>query len=285
MENVTENGKFPARGLRAMAWMRALLAVALVAALAGCGIFSGGDKQKDEFAGWSAEKLYADAKDEMAHGGWGRAIKVLEQLEARYPFGVYAQQAQMDIAYAYWKDGEPAQALAAADRFIKLHPTHPTVDYMYYLKGLVNFNDTGFFLASFAQQDLSERDPKAARESFDAFKELATRFPDSRYTPDAIERMKYLINALASSEVHIARYYYKRGAYLAAANRAQAAVREYQEAPAIEEALYLMVLSYEAMGMQGLRDDAERILRKNFPQTELLAQGFKQQKSRWWQLW
>lgn len=263
--------------------LRVWVLAMLLAALGGCGLFSG--EKHDEFAGWSAEKLYAEAKDEMAAGSWTRAVKLLEQIEARYPFGLLAQQAQLDIAYCYWKDSEPAQALAAADRFIKLHPAHPAVDYMYYLKGLINFNDTAFFLAELSRQDLSERDPKAARESFDAFRELVTRFPDSRYTPDAISRMKYLVNSLASSEVHIARYYYKRGAYLAAANRAQAAVRSYQEAPAIEEALYIMVKAYEAMGDKALRDDAERVLRKNFPNSRYLAEGFKAPGSPWWQLW
>ena len=266
---------------------RAVQALAVAVALApfgGCGLFSD-DNKKDEFAGYNAEKLYKEAKDEMAAGGWARAVKALEQLEARYPFGVFAQQAQMDIAYAYWKDSEPEQALAAADRFIKQHPTSPSVDYAFYLKGLINFNDNTGFLSSMGGQDLSERDPKSARESFEAFKELVTRFPDSKYAPDARARMAYLVNSLASGEVHVARYYFSRRAYLAAANRAQAAIKEYQQAPAIEEAFYILVRSYDALGMNDLRDDAARVLKVNFPASTILDTGLKAKKEPWWKLW
>src|SRR5574338_180245 len=205
--------------LRSLAVIAALL-------LAACGLLP---EEKDETAGWSAQKIYTEAKDAMSEGGYDRAIKLFEKLEARYPYGRYAQQAQLDVAYSYYKTQEPASAIAACDRFIKLHPNHPNVDYAYYLKGLVNFNEDLGLLGNLANQDLSERDPKGARESFDTFKELVTRFPDSKYTPDAQLRMKYLINALAAHEVHVARYYYKRGAYLAAANRAQMAVKTYPQ--------------------------------------------------------
>src|SRR6266513_2267875 len=147
----------------------------------------------------------------------------------------------------------------------KLHPNHPNVDYAHYLKGLVYFNEDLGLLGRVARQDRTERDPKSARESFDAFKELVQRFPDSRYAPDALARMKYLVNALASHEVHVARYYMKRGAYVAAANRAQYALKNYPQAPAQEDALLIMIQAYDVLGMPELRDDAERILRKNFP--------------------
>src|SRR6266571_543759 len=181
----------------------------------------------DPISGWSAEKLYREAKEALNSGQYDLAIKRYETLEARFPYGRYSQQGQLEIAYAYYKQNEQASAIAATDRF--------------------------------------ERDPKSARESFDAFKELVQRYPDSRYAPDALARMKYLVNALASHEVHVARYYMKRGAYVAAANRAQYALKNYPQAPVQEEALLIMIRAYDVLGMPELRDDAERILRKNFP--------------------
>jgi outer membrane protein assembly factor BamD len=222
---------------------------------------------QDPTIGMSADKLYAEAKEALDGGQYDLAIKRYETLEARFPYGRYSQQGQLEVAYAYYKQNEQASAVAATERFMKLHPNHPNVDYAYYLKGLVYFNEDLGVMGKFSRQDRTERDPKAARESFDAFKDLAQRFPESKYTPDALERMKYLINALASHEVHVARYYMKRGAYVAAANRAQYALKNYPQAPAQEEALLIMVRAYDALGMPELRNDAVRILRKNFPES------------------
>jgi outer membrane protein assembly factor BamD len=219
----------------------------------------------DPTAGYSAEKLYREAKDALDGGQYDLAIKRYETLEARFPYGRYSQQGQLEIAYAYYKQNEQASAVAATERFVKLHPNHSNVDYALYLKGLVYFNEDLGLLGKVSRQDRTERDPKSARDSFDAFKELVQRFPESRYAPDARARMKYLVNALASHEVHVARYYMKRGAYVAAANRAQYALKNYPEAPAQEEALLLMIQAYDVLGVPELRDDAERILRKNFP--------------------
>lgn len=257
--------------------------VALIGALllGGCGMLP---EQIDETAGWNAQKLYSEAKSSMTEGGYDQAIKYFEKLEARYPYGRFAQQAQIESAYAYYKSNEPALALAAADRFIKLHPNHPNVDYVYYLKGLVNFNEDLGLLASLSNQDLSERDPRGAREAFDTFNELVTRFPESRYAEDAAQRMQYLVNSLASHEVHVARYYYRRGAYVAATNRAQTAITTYPRAPATEEALFLLVKSYDAMGMNDLRDDADRVMRKNFPNSVYYSGGPADNRP-WWQLW
>jgi outer membrane protein assembly factor BamD len=174
--------------------------------------------------------------------------------------------------------------LAACDRFIKLHPSHPTVDYVYYLKGLINFNEDLGLTAYLSSQDPTERDPKAARESFEAFKELVTRFPNSKYTPDATLRMNYLVNAMASLEVHVARYYLNRGAYIAAANRSQQAIKTYPQAPAIEEAMFIMVSAYDKLGMTELRDDADRVMKKNFPNSRYYAEGVNRKKA-WWKLW
>ncbi|MFA7243442.1 MAG: outer membrane protein assembly factor BamD [Sulfuricellaceae bacterium] len=257
------------------------LALLLAALLqTGCSLLP---DMQDETRGWSAQKLFTEAKSEMADGGYEKAIKYFETLEARYPYGRYAQQAQLEVAYAYFKSNEPISAIAACDRFIKLHPNHPSVDYAHYLKGLANFNEDLGLFGSLSKQDMSERDPKAARESFESFKELSTRFPNSKYTPDAVARMKYLVNALASHEVHVARYYFKRGAYVAVVNRSQSALKLYPQAPATEEALALMVKAYDAMGMTDLREDTMRVMHKNFPDSRYFKQGSND--TPWWKLW
>lgn len=239
----------------------------------------------DETAGWSANRLYREAMDERDAGNFERAVTLFERLEGRAAGTPLAQQAQLDKAYTHYKADEPAKAQAALDRFMRLHPASPALDYALYLKGLVNFNDNLGLFGWLSQQDLSERDQKAAKESFDAFRELVTRFPDSRYAPDARERMTYVVNSLAQYEVHVARYYLSRGAYLAAINRAQAALKDYVDAPALEEALYILVRSYDALGMTQLRDDATRVMRASYPDSTYLAQGFKPKASSWWKLW
>ena len=251
------------------------------AVLGGCGLLP---EVVDETSSWSANKLYSEAKDALNEGAYDRAIKYFEKLEARFPYGRYAQQAQLEVAYAYYRQNEPASSIAACDRFIRLHPNHPNVDYAYYLKGLVNFNEDLGLLGYVSMQDLTERDPKAAKESFEAFKELVNRFPASKYAPDATARMKYLVNALAAHEVHVARYYMKRGAFVAAANRAQMAVKTYPDAPANEEALFIMVKAYDALNLNDLRDDAERVMRKNFPKSEYYKRGLNRTEP-WWKLW
>jgi outer membrane protein assembly factor BamD len=263
--------------------MRVLILVpALLLALLVTGCAS--DLQ-DETVGWSAQRLYGEAKDAMGSKDWPRAIRYLEKLEARYPYGRYAQQAQLEIAYAHWKDGERALAIAAVDRFIKMYPNHSNTDYAWYLKGLINFNDQYGMLSQITTPDMSDRDPKSTRESFAAFKEVVTRFPDSRYAPDAMLRMRYLVNALASHEVHVARYYMKRGAYLAAANRAQYAIQHYPQAPALEEAVFVLVLAYDRLGMNDLRDAADRVMRTNFPDSRYLKPGGFRKDVPWWRLW
>lgn len=239
----------------------------------------------DKTAGMSPNKIYAEAKDEISAGAYDKAIPLLEKLEGRAAGTPLAQQAQLDKAYAHYKSQEPAQAIATLDRFIKLHPASPALDYALYLKGIINFNDDLGLFSSITRQDLAERDQKAAKESYESFKELVTRFPDSRYTPDARLRMNYIVNSLAQYEVHVARYYFSRGAYLAAINRAQLAVTDYRDVPAVEEALFILVKSYDALDMPQLRDDAKRVLEKNYPQSEFLSRGFKAKSNPWWKFW
>jgi outer membrane protein assembly factor BamD len=264
--------------------MRSSLLVALAALLlAGCGIFSG--KESDETIGWSAQKLYGEAKDAMASKQWDQAIKYFEKLEARFPYGRFAQQAQLEVAYCYWKQDERASAVAATERFVKLYPNHQHVDYAYYLKGLINFNDDQGLLGFLAAPDMSDRDPKSTREAFDAFREVVTRFPESRYAEDSAARMRYLVNSLASHEVHVARYYMKRTAYIAAVNRAQYAIKHYPQTPAVEEAMFILVKAYDALGMTELRDDADRVMQKNFPNSDYFKPGGRKPDVPWWRLW
>ena len=262
----------------------AVLALLLaLSTLAGCGMFGGGSKD-DETIGWSAQRLYGEAKDSMANKDYQKAIKYLEKLEARYPYGRFAQQAQLEVAYAHWKDNERASAIAAADRFIKLYPNHPSVDYAYYLKGLINFNESQGLLAFLTNPDMTDRDPKASRDAFDAFKEVITRFPDSKYAEDSTARMHYLVNALAQHEIHVARYYMKRQAYIAAANRAQYAIQHYPNTPAVEEGVFILVKAYDALGMNDLRDAADRVMRTNFPNSVYFKGGPKKDVP-WWRIW
>lgn len=239
----------------------------------------------DQTAGWSPNRLYTEATDERNAGAYEKAIALYEKLEGRAAGTPLAQQAQLDKAYAQYKSSEQAQALATLNRFMRLHPASPALDYALYLKGLVNFNDNLGLFGSLARQDLSERDQKAAKESFESFRELVTRFPDSRYTPDARSRMAYIVNSLAQYEVHVARYYHQRGAHVAAISRAQQALTDYPEAPALEEALFILIQSYDALGMTQLRDDARRVLVANYPQSDYLSRGFKGRDDPWWKLW
>ena len=267
--------------------LRAKLSFVCVCSAAGAALLLGACTSvvEDQTAGWSPNKIYAEAKDEMSSGGYDKAVTLLEKLEGRAAGTPLAQQAQLDKAYAHYKSGESAQAIATLDRFMKLHPASPALDYALYLKGIVNFNDDLGMFAFITRQDLAERDQKAAKESFEAFKELSTRYPSSRYAPDAIQRMAYIVNSLAQYEVHVARYYFGKGAYVAAISRAQITVSDYQGVPAVEEALFIMLKSYDALGMTQLRDDTRRVLEKNYPKTEYLTRGFKGNTDPWWKFW
>ncbi len=260
-------------------WRAVFASIAVGIALLGCG--AAGDKKPQR----SAEELYADATQDMANGAWDAAIRGFEAVQSRSPFGRLAQQAMLDQAYAQYRSFEPAQALTTIDRFIKQYPNHPAVDYMYYLRGLVNFNDGSSFLDSLSGQDPSERDPKALRDSFDAFKELVTLFPESRYAEDSRQRMRWLVNALAGHEVHVARYYFRRGAYVAAINRAQTAVHDFDGAPVLDEALAILAFSYDKLGMKKESEDAHRVLAGNFPNSKYLSGGLADPERKWWQFW
>lgn len=237
--------------------------------------------ESDWTAGWTPEKLYAEARDEMDNKAYEKAIKLYEKLEGRAAGTQLAQQAQLEKAYAYFKNGEPVLAVSTLDRFIKVNPVSPAMDYALYLKGIVNFNDDLGLLSFIAKQDLAERDQKAAKESFEAFRELVTRFPESRYSEDARMRMRFTVNTLAQSEVKVARYYLKRGAHVAAINRAQAVLQDYQDVPAAEDALKILIECYDALGLTQQRDDTRRVLLATFPPQNSAATV----KKPWWKPW
>jgi outer membrane protein assembly factor BamD len=248
-------------------------------------LLSACDTPKDEMSRWTPERLYAESKEEAASGNYEKAVKLLERLEGRAAGSVLAQQAQIERAYYLWKSGEKAQALSTLERFIKLHPTSPALDYALYLQGLVNFNDNLGMLGSFTSQDLSERDQQASRDSYQSFHQLVEQFPQSPYAEDATARMNYIVNSLAAYEVHVARYYLRRGAYVAAANRAQQAVQEFQRSPSTEEALVILAQSYDRLGLIELRDDTARVLKTNFPNSTVDTDVFGRRKTPWWRPW
>jgi outer membrane protein assembly factor BamD len=253
----------------------ALLAMALQ--LSGCS-----STPSDQAPLNTAEALYKEAREEIDSGNFAAAIKTLERVEGLAAGSLLAQQALLDMAYLNWRLGERAQALSAVERFIKLNPSSPALDYALYLRGLVNFNDSLGLMGSLAGQELSERDQRASRDAWEAFKQLVDRFPESRYTPDARLRMDYIVNSLAEYEVHVARYYFRRGAYVAAANRAQQAISQFSQTPSVEEALYILIASYDKLEMPALRDAAERVLRQNFPESEYLTKGLLARKTPWY---
>jgi outer membrane protein assembly factor BamD len=256
--------------------------VVLLLAATGCASTAG-----DNTAGLNPAKLYSDARGEMDSGSWDKAIALLDKLEGRAAGTPLAQQAQIDKAYSHYKNGEPALAIATIDRFSRLHPTSPGLDYALYLKGVASFNgDLGLF-GFLSEQDLSERDQKAVRESFEAFKELIQRFPESKYSVDAKDRTNYILNAIAASEVHVAEFYYKNGAYIAAINRAQHALNEFKDVPALEEALKILIKSYAALDMQDMKNDAQRVLDRTYGKKSLLIQNIQDtsKQKQWWRFW
>jgi len=240
--------------------------ILLLLVLSGCASLD-----EDPTKGWSAQRLYTEGKAALTNKEYIAAIGHFEKLEARYPYGPYAEQAMLEIAYAYYKSDEMASAIAAANRFLRTHPTHPHVDYAYYLKGLASFDEDRSSLEKiFGTGDPSKRDPKALRDAYDAFKEVTQRYPNSKYADDSRKRLVSLLNAMAMSELHAANYYFARGAYVATVNRTKNVIENYQRTQAVEEALVLQALAYREMGLTDLMRDTRRVLEKNFPDSRYL---------------
>jgi outer membrane protein assembly factor BamD len=241
--------------------MRFIIFIAIVFSLTGCG------PSKDEIdptADWSVEKFYLSARAELAQENYLTAIEYYETLESRFPFGKYATQAQIDVAYAYYKFDEPDSAITAIDRFIKLHPRNPSVDYAYYLKGLVNFDRGGTVLDVISERDLSDFDRSLMQTAYNDFRVLTQRFPESKYATDARKRMVFLRNELARSDLMIARYYASRAAWIAVTNRTKFILQNYQGSSVIRSTLELQLQAYQALKLDDLANDTQRIIDLNY---------------------
>lgn len=261
---------------------RAFIFIAAIS-MSACAIF-GNPNPLDETKGWSEQRLYATGQEKMVDKNYDKAIEYFQKLESRYPHGAYATQAQLEVAYAHFKKSEPVLCISALDRFIKLHPNHPNLDYAYYLKGLATFNERGF-IEKYTGQQINDRDPKTLKVSFAAFKEMTERFPASRYYKDASQRMIYLVNALALHEMHVARYYMQRKAYVAALNRARSVLETYPHSTAVEDALVTMVSAYDAMDLNDLKADTLRILKTNYPENPMVTGKIQEDEKIWWKFW
>jgi len=259
------------------------LALFLCMALNGCAIF-GDPTEIDDTKGWQADRIYQEGEAKMVDRDYDKALRYFQILESRFPNTRYATQAQLEIIYANYKKDDPVSCVAAADRFIKLHPNHPNVDYAYYLKGLATFNERGI-LEKATAQEISDRDPKSLKQSFAALKELTERYPKSRYYKDATQRMVYLVNTLSQHELHVARYYMKRQAYLAALNRAKYVLEYYPNSISVEEALVIIISAYDHMDMQDLKEDNIRVLKTNYPQNPMLTGKIVEDEKVWWKFW
>lgn len=262
---------------------KSIAALLLPLILASCAIF-GDPSELDETKGWQPERIYAEGEQKMIDKDYDQALKYFQILESRFPHGKYATQAQLEIAYAYYKKQDPVSTVGAADRFIKLHPNHPNVDYAYYIKGLASFNERGV-IEKYTAQEISDRDPKTLKISFAALKELVERYPKSRYYKDATQRMIYLVNTLAQHELHVARYYMKRTAFLAALNRAKYVLEYYPNSTSVEEALVISISAYDFMDLTDLKEDTLRILKTNYPQNPMVLGKVSNDERVWWKFW
>lgn len=251
--------------------------------LNGCIIF-GDPNPPDETKGWQADRLYEAGTLQMREKNFEKAIEYFRKIESRFPHGVFATQAQLEIAYAHYKQNDPILCLSAIDRFLKLHPNHPKNDYAYYLKGLATFNEPNF-LEKKTRQKINDRDPQTLKVSFAAFKELTERFPKSKYVKDATLRMVYLVNQLAQHEMHVSRYYMNRKAYVAAANRAKYIVEYYPNSTTVEQALVMLVSAYDLMELKELKEDTLRVLGTNYPNNAMLTGKIQKEERIWWKFW
>jgi outer membrane protein assembly factor BamD len=251
--------------------------------LSGCFIF-GDPVEFDETTGQTPQWILSRGEAYASNNDWPSAIRILEKGEQRYPNSKLAPQFKLDLAYSYYRFSQDAEAIAMLDKFIRLYPNHPTVDYAFYLKGVVLFIDRGI-MDKLTLQDISDRDVAPLKDSFKAFEIVVKRYPDSKYYDDCIIRMTYLMNKMAENEIHVARYYMIRKAYLAALNRAQFVLEEYPQTIHQEEALIIMISAYEFLGIQDLQKDTERFLKYNYPNSKFHTKDLQAQKKDWWNIW
>jgi outer membrane protein assembly factor BamD len=240
------------------------LIVSLAAtSLSGCGFFEKKEIKADE--SWSVERVYSEAKAALDMGDYTTAITYYEQLEARFPFGEYAQQALLESAYAQYKNDDPETAIANIDRFMRVYPLNENIDYAIYLRGLVNFHRDVGLVEKYVPRDESQRDPGSAEDALRDFNTLIQRFPTSRYAEDSAQRIVYLRNRLAQHEINVANYYMRRSSYIAAANRAKYVLENYSRTPAMPDALVIMAKAYKVLGLNDMSEDALRVLELNYP--------------------
>lgn len=226
--------------------------------------------EKDQVS--TEQAIYENAQKLLRNRNWSAAVETLQLLEENFPFGAYAEQAQLELIYAHFRSNDHDLAIAASERFIRLHPQHRNVDYAYYMRGAASFyNETPFTTALIS--DVSTRDSGSARDAFNYFSQLLSRYPKSVYVLDARQRMIYLRNVLARQEIHVANYYFRRGAFVAAANRGKFVVENMQGTPAVPDGLAVMAQAYHLLGMQDLADDSAKILVDNYPQHPALDNG------------
>lgn len=272
--------------MRVFPGFRPVLRIALLvllAAVAGCSLFHRG-KKGDPMDTLPVEQLYQKGVDALDAGNNDLATRTFQRLISRFPFGAYTEQSQINLAYAQYKDGKPDDAYSTINRFIKTYPTHRHIDYAYYLRGLINFNRSSGFLERYVGQDMSKRDQAFQRQSFDDFNALLTRYPQSRYAADSRQRMIHLRNMMAQADLNVAYFYFKRHAYVASSNRAKTIVETYPQSPQAGDALAIMTLSYRDLGQDKLADDAERVLKLNYPDHPYFAGHWPRYRSNWWKL-
>jgi outer membrane protein assembly factor BamD len=236
-----------------------------------------------ELAKSSPEVLYKKARQSLDSYDYNASIKTYEQLTARFPFTDQARQGRLDLIYVYYRQGERESALDAADQFVRENPTHPRVDYAWYVKGLIDFERVPNFLERAFHADLSQRAPSNARKSFDAFRTVVEQYPKSEYAFDARQRMVFLRNRLADYDVAVARYYMKRGAYVAAANRAKQTIEQFDGAPAIRTAVKILIDANERLNLAPLAEQARQVYAYNYPEGEQPLDGPR--KKSWWHIW
>lgn len=240
---------------------------------------------REQSKGWSVQKLYFEASKSLAKQNYSRAIKVYEILETTYPYGVYAQQSLLDMAYAHYKNDEPELALATINQFMTTYPTNENMDYALYLKGFVNYSNDNGLLSRFTGQDLSERDPNRLIEAYNAFNDLVNTYPNSRFTPDAKDKINRLVNAMARGDIYRARYYMSIKAYLSAIGRAQEVVSKYPNTMFVEEALAIQVSAYEHLGQPELALSIHKVLALNFPNSRYVSHDWVNSDIAWYAFW
>ncbi|MBO9665043.1 outer membrane protein assembly factor BamD [Dokdonella sp.] len=259
-----------------------LALIVLLAVLAGCSLFNRGKKKGDEADTKPVEQVYQNATELLEGGNYDGAERVYQRLISRFPFGPYTEQSQLNLGYVQYKANKPDDAYSSVNRFIKTYPTHKHIDYAYYLRGLINFNRSAGFLERYVGQDMTRRDQAFQRQSFDDFSSLISRYPQSRYAGDSRQRMIYLRNEMAQADLHIALFYLKRNAYVAAANRAKTIIETYPQTPQAGDALAVMVESYRKLGQDKLATDAENVLKLNYPDHPFLRGDWPRYRSNWW---